>query len=135
MLRIRVIVVCGLALCASACGRAADRDQVRAVADRFLGALEAHDGATACAQLSPDARKQLEDTEQQPCREAVGGMGLQGAAVTRVQVYITNAKADLADGDSLFFSQGRQGWRLSAVGCRPQGGKPADRPYDCALEA
>ena len=105
------------------------------MADRFLRALEDHNGAAACAELSPDARKRLEDEAQAPCREAVGGMGLQRARLTRVQVYITNAKADLADGDSLFLSQGAAGWRLSAVSCRPAEGKPADRPFDCALEA
>jgi hypothetical protein len=55
--------------------------------------------------------------------------------VTRLQIYITNAKADLADGDSAFLSQGAQGWRLSAVGCRPARGKPADAPYQCTLQA
>jgi hypothetical protein len=130
-----VMLLCGVALVAPGCGRDGDRAEVRSVADRFLRALEEHDGAAACAALSPDTRKQLEDDEQQPCREAVGSLGLQQAPVARVQVFITNAKADLANGDSLFLSQGREGWRLSAVGCRPAEGKPADRPYDCALEA
>jgi hypothetical protein len=135
MVRARLTALCGLALCVGGCGRDADRTEVRAVADRFLQALENHDGAAACAQLSPDTRQQLEDKEQEPCREAVGSLGLQRAPVTRVQVYITNAKADLVTGDSLFLSQGPAGWRLSAVGCRPAEGKPADRPFDCALEA
>ena len=129
------VIACGLALCAAGCGRDGDRAEVRGVADRFLQALEDHDGAAACAELSADTRKQLERSEHQSCREAVGGMGLQRAPVTRVQVFITNAKADLANGDSLFLSQGTAGWQLSAVGCRPEQGKPADRPYDCALEA
>ena len=29
----------------------------------------------------------------------------------------------------------QQGWRLSAVGCSAEDGKPADRPYDCELQA
>jgi hypothetical protein len=127
--------VCALALCAAACGRDGDRTQVRTIADRFLQALENHDGPAACAELSSDTRKQLESSQQRPCREAVGGIGIQRAPVTRVQVFVTNAKVDLADGDSLFLSEGTQGWQLSAVGCRPQGSKPADRPYDCALQA
>jgi hypothetical protein len=135
VLAARLLIVWGLALCAGGCGRDGDRAHVRAVADRFLQALADHDGTAACAELSSDTRKQLEASEQQPCREAVGGMGLQRAPVTRVQVFITNAKADLANGDSLFLSQGAQGWQLSAVGCRPTSGKPADRPYDCAVHA
>jgi hypothetical protein len=129
------MVVAALSLCAVGCGRDGERAQVRAVADRFLQALEHHDGTAACAVLSSQTRKQLEASEHKPCREAVGGMGLQRGRVERVQVFITNAKADLANGDSLFLSQGTQGWQLSAVGCRPNGGKPADRPYDCALAA
>jgi hypothetical protein len=130
----KTLLVLAVATGASGCGRDGDRAQVRAVADRFLAALEAHDGAAACAQLSDATRAELAHSEQKACAEAIGGLGLQRAAVTRVQVFITNAKADLADGDSLFLEQGRNGWRLSAVGCRSQG-KPADRPFDCALEA
>ena len=102
---------------------------------RFLAALEQGDGEAACAQLSPDTRAQLVSEEQKPCREAVGSLGLQASSVTRLQIYITNAKADLANGDSAFLSYGAQGWRLSAVGCRPARGKPADAPFECALEA
>jgi hypothetical protein len=42
---------------------------------------------------------------------------------------------DLTSGQSMFLSRTELGWRLSAVGCEPQAGKPADRPYDCELEA
>jgi hypothetical protein len=119
----------------SGCGGGGARADVRAVSDRFLRALEAHDYAAACTALSRQARAQLEDEEGKPCAEAIGGFGLQGSAVRRVQVFMTDAKADLQDGDSLFLSNGTDGWRLDAIGCRPQGGKPADRPYDCALEA
>jgi|SRR4051812_41173359 hypothetical protein len=122
-----------LALCAG-CGGGA-RTDVRSVSERFLLALGEHDGAAACATLSEQARTQLEDDEGKPCADAVTGLGVQASSVGRVQVYMINAKADLADGDSLFLSDGQDGWRLDAVGCKPQGGKPADEPYDCALEA
>jgi hypothetical protein len=107
-----------LAAMAGGCGRDGDRDDVQAVTDRFYAALEAGDGETACAQLSTDTRTEVE-----------------GGDLTRVQVYVTNAKADLASGESAFLSYTEDGWRLSAVGCQPVGGKPADRPYDCELEA
>jgi hypothetical protein len=129
------LVLLGLAVCVAGCGRGSDRADARAVTARFLAALERGDGAAACAQLSPATRVTLEDSEQKPCREAVGSLGLQASPVTRLQLYVTNAKADLANGDSVFLSQGAQGWRLSAAGCRPARGKPADAPYDCALEA
>jgi hypothetical protein len=130
-----LIAVASLGVVAGGCGRDADRAQVRSVTERFFAAIEQDDGSTACAQLSPDTRTELESQEQEPCRRAVGGLGLEGAPVTRVQVFITNAKADLGNGDSVFLGQGPDGWRLSAVGCRPQGGKPADRPYDCEAQA
>jgi len=131
----RSVVLVGLAIAVAGCGRAGDRADARAVTARFLAALERGDGAAACAQLSPATRVTLEDEEQKPCREAIGSLGLQASPVTRLRIYVTNAKADLASGDSAFLSQGAQGWRLSAVGCRPARGKPADAPYDCALEA
>ena len=71
---------------------------------------------------------------RRPCREAIGGLGLQGAAVASIHVYIVDAMVELADGDAVFLGQGQDGWRLSAVGCKSEG-KPADRPYDCAVEA
>jgi len=131
----RSVALLALAVCAVGCGRAGDRADARAVTVRFLTALERGDGTLACAQLSPDTRAALVKEEGKPCREAVGSLGLQASPVTRLQLYVTNAKADLANGDSAFLSQGAQGWRLSAVGCRPARGKPADAPYDCALEA
>jgi hypothetical protein len=129
-----LIVAC-LALAAGGCGGGSDRAQVRSVTERFFAALERHDGAGACAQLSADTRSELESEEQKACAGAIESLGVRGAPVTRVQVFITNAKADLANGDSVFLDQGPSGWRLSAIGCQVQGGKPADRPYDCELEA
>ena len=127
-----------LALLAGAvggCGRADDRDTVRAVTERFFAALEAGDGQAACAQLSTDTRAQLERQEQGECREAIAGLRLEAGSPTRVQVFVTNAKADLSSGETAFLDQGAQGWRLAAIGCTPRAGKPADHPYDCELEA
>jgi hypothetical protein len=120
---------------AGGCARGDDRDAVQAVADRFYAALEAGDGREACEQLSTPTRDELESQEQQECAEAVGSLELEGGDLTRIQVYVTNAKADLASGASAVLSFTEDGWRLSAVGCQPVGGKPADRPYDCELEA
>jgi hypothetical protein len=131
----RGFALVALACLVVGCGRSGDRADVRGVTQRFLGALERHDGTAACAELSRDTRSRLESSEQKPCRDSIGTLGLQAARVTRVQVFVTNAKADLANGDSVFLSEGMDGWQLSAIGCRPAGGKPADRPFDCALEA
>jgi hypothetical protein len=123
-----------LAVLAGGCGGSGARSDVRAVSQGFLQALGQKDGAAACRALSDQARAHLENEEGKPCAQAIGGLGLRASAVGRVQVYMTSAKADLRDGDSLFLSQGPDGWRLDAIGCTPSAGKPADRPYNCALD-
>jgi hypothetical protein len=130
-----LVVALAAAAAVGGCGRDADRDAVQTVTDRFHAALEAGDGETACAQLSADTRTELESQEQEACPEAVTSLQVEGGALTRLQVYVTNAKADLASGESAFLSRTQEGWRISAVGCTPQQGKPADIPYDCELEA
>jgi hypothetical protein len=123
-----------LVLGAAGCGRESDATTARTVTDTFFAALDADDGERACAQLSPDTRATLERQEQTSCREAIAGLGLQGATVARVQVFVTNALVELTNGEAAFLDYGAQGWRLSAVGCTSEG-KPVDRPFDCELEA
>jgi hypothetical protein len=129
------IAALGLVLGIAGCGRSDDIAAAQSAAERFFSALQSGDGELACAQLSPDTRSELESQEQRPCREAVTELQLQGGRVARVEVYVTNAKVDLSSGEAAFLDQGEAGWRLSAVGCRSADGKPADRPYDCELQA
>jgi hypothetical protein len=119
----------------TACGRDEDRARVRSVTASFFSALERHDDGAACSQLSEDTRTELESQEKQRCPRALHALDLKSGSVTRVQVFVSNAKADLSSGESVFLAQGPNGWRLSAIGCEAQGGKPADRPYDCELQA
>ena len=107
---------------------------MRATTQRFLTAYEADEGATACGALSQDTRKELESQESRPCADAIAEVELEPGAVTRVEVAVTNAKVDLASGESVFLSEQAAGWRISALGCKPQG-KPADEPFDCELQA
>jgi hypothetical protein len=123
-----------LALAASGCGQSDDRATVRATTERFLNAYDADQGEVACAALSSDTRKTLESEETRPCPEAIGSVELSGGAITKVQVALTNAKVDLASGESLFFSEQNAGWRITALGCRSPG-TPAETPLDCELEA
>jgi hypothetical protein len=116
------------------CGQRDDRDAVRTVTERFYAALEADDGERACEQLSESTRAELESQERRPCPEAVTELELQGGGISRIEVFVTNAKADLAGGESAFLARGAEGWRLSAIGCRPQD-EPSKRPFDCELEA
>jgi hypothetical protein len=126
------LALSALALCG--CGRDGDRREAQAVTQRFFSALQSNDGSLACAQLSADARDELESQQRESCQKAITGLGLQGAGITRVQVFVTDAVVDLADGDTVFLGDTPAGWRLSAVGCKPQAGKPAGSPLRCALQ-
>jgi hypothetical protein len=130
----RAAVAALLAASLAGCGTQGDRTEVRGAVEAFLTALRTGDGRHACGQLSQDTVQQLVQQEQAPCEKAVAQLKLKPGPVTRVQVFVTNAKVDLASGESEFLDRDRAGWKLSAVGCEVQG-KPADRPYDCQAEA
>jgi hypothetical protein len=133
--RLGALALAVLLLGTTGCGRAGDRDKVGALTERFLRAAADGRGGVACAALSRATIKQLESQEGERCSKAVTSLDLSPSRVTRAQVYIVNAKVDLADGDSAFLSYTREGWRLDAVGCRPSNGKPADRPFECEVAA
>jgi hypothetical protein len=125
--------VLAVALLSAGCAPASDEAAIRAVTNRFFAAVASGDGARACAQLSADTRTKLESQEGRPCRAAIGDLGLQRAAVTRVHVDIVDAMVELGDGKAAFLGHERDGWSLSAVGCS-SAGKTVDRPYDCDVE-
>jgi hypothetical protein len=128
------IAVVAAAAGLSGCGTAGDRAQASGVVQRFLSALHQRDGKGACGELSDDTSKQLVQQEQSACAQAVTQLKLKPGRISRVQVFVTNAKVDLSSGESEFLDRAPDGWELSAVGCQTQG-KPADRPYDCQIEA
>ena len=124
-----------LALVLAGCGTSDDRDQARAVVERFYDAVRDDRPEDACAQLSTAALTQLEGQTRQSCRDAVTQLELEGGAIVDAHVYIVNAKVDLRNGESAFLSRESSGWRISALACRPEQGKPRDRPYECEVEA
>lgn len=112
------------------CGRAEDERAASAVTERFLIAVEAGDGETACAQLSPDTAEALEATRA--CDEAVTDLDVSTGAVTHAAVFSTGAKVDVRGGQSFFLERTRAGWRISAAGCEPT---TRDEPFDCEARA
>ncbi|MEA2341578.1 MAG: hypothetical protein QOG11_1655 [Solirubrobacteraceae bacterium] len=125
-------LVVAAATMASGCGTSADRDQARAAAERFYAAVRQHDGRTACEQLSSSLRAQLVKGEPgDDCATAVLQLSLHGSRAAAVRVYATAAEVVLAGGDTVFLGDTRQGWRLDAVGCKPQG----SGPFDCEEQA
>jgi hypothetical protein len=121
-------------LALGACGTGSDRAQARAAVMRFYADVGRHDGGGACGELSRDAIKQLIEQEQASCSKAVTTLQFQPGRITGVEVFVTNAKVDLSSGETAFLDRAPGGWKLSAVGCKPDD-KPADHPYDCEVQA
>ena len=119
------VTVCALllALVLGGCGTSDDEAQARNAVIRFYHAIEERRGGEACAQLSEATVSQLESLQ------------LHGGAVAGTQVFVTNAKVVVDSGESAFLSRERSGWKLNAIGCKPEEGKPRDRPLDCVVEA
>jgi hypothetical protein len=130
-LRLLLAVLC---VAVGACGQSDDRETVQATTQRFLAAYAADRDRAACEALSSDTVKELESQEGAPCPEAIPKVELEGGNVVDVEVTVTNAKVDLARGESVFLSEQADGWKITALGCRPAG-KPADEPFDCELTA
>lgn len=129
-----IALVLASAATVAGCGRAGERDEVRDVAARFSAAVADGDGAAACRQLSGSAQAELAQQEGEPCASAVLRLGLRPGAVARVHVYMTSAAATYASGEWSFLDRDRAGWRLSAIGCRFEDGKPRSRPATCAAD-
>lgn len=120
------------ALAVAGCGPGGAERDARDVAERFYAAAEARQGQRACDLLTDAARSALADGEKAPCRRAVVEVELSGGKAGSTRVYIDQAQVRMAGGDTVFLSDGPQGWRVDAAGCRPTG---ADRPYDCEVES
>jgi hypothetical protein len=120
-----------LAAMASGCGTDSSAAHARHAVRVFYAALQRHDGAAACQVLSDDTRSSLETSEKKPCKEAVFSLGLSPSRVVAVRVYVTSAQAVVSGGEAVFLDQNPDGWKISALGCKPQ----HEQPYDCQLEA
>lgn len=131
------VAAVGASALLAGCGTTDDRSQVREVAERFYAAIDADRGEEACGLLSGPAREALEGQTGQSCGRVITRLDYEdkNATVVSARVFITNAKVDLGSGESAFLSREARSWKLSAVACAPEGGKPRDRPFDCELEA
>jgi hypothetical protein len=123
------LALLALALCA--CGRDGDRQTIREVAVGFYAAANEHEGARACALLSSETRKKLEEQESESCDKAIDKVDLAGGPVSKVSVYSTEGAVELRGGDTVFVEDTKDGWRVAAAGCRPTAHA---EPADCDLE-
>jgi outer membrane murein-binding lipoprotein Lpp len=130
--RFAVPLLVASSLAAAGCGTSADRDQARTAVQRLYAAVDRGDGQTACAQMSPDLRAQLvSDEPGSRCATAVMKLSLHGGRPAAVRVYADAAEVVLAGGDTVFLGDTAEGWRVQALGCRPNG----KGPYQCEEQA
>jgi hypothetical protein len=118
-----LVVAAGLAGCAST-----QEPEVQRVATAFEDAGGAPDAR--CALLAPTTLAALEQDQSASCADALGQLPLAGGQVRSVEVWGGDAQVRLA-GDTVFLTETKGGWRVTAAACRPQG----DAPYDCEVEA
>ena len=94
-----------------------------------FGCVVAGDLSRACELLAPATRATLEYQQPQPCPQALLGDNLHSGPIGQVEVWGGEARAH-AGSDTLFLTRTRQGWRIAAAGCVPQGDNV---PYLCKV--
>ena len=87
------------------------------------------DPAARCELLAPATLAALEEEESTSCAEAIEQVPLQGGGIESVQIWGGDAQVRLS-GDTLFLTETRAGWRVTAASCRSKG----EAPYDCEVE-
>jgi hypothetical protein len=101
----------------------------RDVASRFVRA-QVQDVERACALLAPKTLQEVQQDGQ--CTTVLAGEAPSSLlTVKSVQVWGTNAVARF-EGDTVFLARFRDGWKVVAAGCQPDG---KNRPYQCDIQA
>jgi hypothetical protein len=118
-----LVLAVGLTGCASA-----QEPEVQRVATAFEDAGGPPEAR--CALLAPTTLASLEEDQSASCADAIGQLPLAGGEVESVEVWGGDAQVRLA-GDTVFLTETKSGWRVTAAACRPQ----AEEPYDCEVEA
>ncbi|MGX5185463.1 hypothetical protein ACWKT5_22240 [Streptomyces avermitilis] len=126
-----VLLVAWPVVLVAGCGSEGERStDVRHAVVRFEDAVEQGDAAWMCAALAPGTAQELESSQKSRCVKVIGEEAVPaGGQIRSVDVYGHQARALLAR-DTLFLSQFPGGWKVVAVGCEPQPGKP----YECAVK-
>jgi hypothetical protein len=122
--------VLGLAVAAAALTGCASTQEPEV--ERVATAFEdtAGDAQERCDLLAPKALAELEESQGQPCVEAIEELPLQPGEVESVEVWGSDAQVRTT-GDTVFLTQTQGGWRITAAACQPNG----EAPYDCEVEA
>ncbi|MGW6172055.1 hypothetical protein ACWF5H_01055 [Arthrobacter sp. NPDC055138] len=105
-------------------------EDAAAAASGFLAAVQAGDGAAACAFLAPVAVEEIEGDEPSSCSGKILQLHLPAAGkVTGSQAYGRNAQVVL-DTDTMFLTRSGDRWKVLGAGCTFRG----ERPYDCEVD-
>ena len=121
-----VLLVVGLTALLAGCA-STQQPEVEKVASTFED--PSADAEARCDLLAPTTLAAFEEDQTAPCTDAVQQLSLDGGAVTSVEVWGGDAQVRM-DGDTLFLTETRAGWRVAAAGCTSRG----DAPYDCEVE-
>ena len=126
--RCLLAVLCAVVL--NGCG-GTDESVLTERADHFYEAIDGGDGAGACADLAPETRSELEQSEGKACPDAVVGEDLPPVGhATSTQVYGSMAAVRYGT-ETVFLSRFGNEWKVMAAGCPPTTG---DRPHDCTIK-
>jgi hypothetical protein len=85
------------------------------------------DPASRCDLLAPATREVFEQSA--PCTDAIGQLPFQGGDVRSVQVWGGGAQAKVGS-DTVFLTETKSGWKVTAALCQPRG----EAPYDCEVD-
>ncbi len=119
-----VVAACGvLAGCSSA-----QQPEVEEVATTFED--PGADPQIRCDLLAPATLVAFEQDEEASCAEAIQQIPLGGGGeIESVEIWGGDAQVRLS-GDTLFLTQTRAGWRITAAACESRG----EAPYECGVE-
>jgi hypothetical protein len=99
-------------------------------AQGFTAAVTAGQFTTACTELAPETRTELEADAKANCVTALRSADLTtGGATRHIDVYGQQARVEMAE-DTLFLAQLPGGWKVTAAGCQPRN----TTAYDCTVK-
>jgi hypothetical protein len=87
------------------------------------------DPEVRCDLLAPATLSAFEHDRSSPCPGAIQQLPLEAGEVRSVEIWGGAAQVRLGS-DTLFLTETKAGWRVTAAGCRPHG----EAPYDCEVE-
>jgi hypothetical protein len=119
-------VVVGACLASTGCS-SMQRSDVEQVATAFED--PAADPQARCDLLAPATLIAFEQDESASCAEAIAQVPLGGGEIESVEIWGGDAQVRMS-GDTLFLTETRTGWRITAAACESRG----EAPYDCGVE-